>query len=93
MNGNTSISKKHTLSLDARKSLKITGVTDVKSFDETMIILATYDGQLTIGGRELHIVTLDVEEGCLEVQGEICDLYYTDEVPAKSASLFSRLFH
>lgn len=80
----------HTLSLEGRSKLSITGVNDVSGFDENLIILSTALGDLTVRGQQLHIERIDLEAGQLEVRGTVQDLSYDE--PARSGSVWSRLF-
>ncbi|MCD7890611.1 MAG: YabP/YqfC family sporulation protein [Ruminococcus sp.] len=61
----------HNLILENRKSLSISGITDVDSFDEKAICLYTQLGELTIQGKELHIDAISVETGDMTVTGDI----------------------
>ena len=74
----------HSVSLTSRKTLVLTGIEDVISFDENGLLLQTGDGTLTIDGNEIHIVALSVESGELSVEGRICGLYYVDKTVKKS---------
>ena len=74
---------KHALRLECRRRLALSGVTDVKSFDEQQIDLTTDCGSLTVEGEALHIGTLDIACGEVEVEGSISALYYSDGMPAK----------
>ena len=73
----------HRIQLLERKSMEVCGVTDVISFDENGMLLATTEGTLTVDGSEIRIVTLCVETGELSVMGRFCGLYYVDRVPKK----------
>ncbi|MBQ8503647.1 MAG: sporulation protein YabP [Clostridia bacterium] len=81
----------HNIILKDRKSLTVTGVTDVDSFDETAIIAYTDIGELTIRGTELKINKLSTETGELFVDGNVSSLSYLDNAP-KSTSFFGKLF-
>ncbi len=83
--------KAHNLCLENRNELKLTGVTDVDSFDEETISAYTDYGCLTISGSNLHIEELNLETGKLEVKGEITALVYSGK-NKKSDSLFKRIF-
>jgi sporulation protein YabP len=80
----------HTLSLENREKLSLSGVEDVSGFDESLIVLTTAQGDLNIRGEELHIERIDLELGQLEVRGHIQDLSYDE--PKAAHSLWSRLF-
>lgn len=83
--------KPHTISIEERKRMQITGVTDVESFDEQAVQLSTPLGELTVKGIGLHIGRIDVNTGELELEGEIWELSYSDSQPM-GGGLFSRLF-
>ena len=87
----TAEEKKHTLSLTARAGASLTGVCDVQSFDDRLVILKTDCGELTVEGEELRVGTLDTERGVVELTGRICALYYSDAAPAKKG-LRARFF-
>ena len=81
----------HSLILENRNKLSLTGVTDVDSFDETAIVAYTDYGELTVSGTGLHICVLNIEHGELTVEGNISGLNYLNQQP-KSGGLFSRMF-
>ena len=53
----------HSLMLENRQNGRITGVKDIKSFDEKEILLFTQAGKLIIKGEQLHVKQLDLEKG------------------------------
>ncbi|MGN1442483.1 MAG: sporulation protein YabP [Acutalibacteraceae bacterium] len=81
----------HSLILENRNKLSLTGVTDVDSFDETAIVAYTDYGELTVSGTDLHICVLNIEQGELTVEGNISGLNYLNQQP-KSSGFFSRMF-
>ncbi|MBC8536775.1 sporulation protein YabP [Feifania hominis] len=84
------IPKKHNIILENRKSMSISGIEDVDSFDEETVVLYTDDGTLVIRGSELHINRLNVESGDLSVEGRIDSLSYEDG-ESKKGGFFARL--
>lgn len=68
----------HQLIMQDRKSLELTGVSNVESFDDTMVLALTSLGELTIKGIELHIKQLDLECGSLVLDGKIDALTYNE---------------
>lgn len=82
--------KRHSLNLEGRAKLDVSGVEDVSGFDENLIVLSTAQGDLTVRGEQLHIDRIDLEAGQLEVRGHIQELSYDE--PARSGGLWSRLF-
>lgn len=81
----------HNLVLENREKLSLTGVTDVDSFDESTIVAYTDCGELTIGGENLHICKLNIEDGELKIEGNISSLNYLSNKP-KSGGLFAKVF-
>lgn len=79
------------INLQDRSKLSVSGVKDVDSFDEQAIIAYTDFGELTISGVKLHIESLSIEVGQLNVVGKINSLVYLDQAP-KSSGLFGKLF-
>ena len=76
----------HSLVIDRRRHAVITGVADVNSFHETEVVLKIATGVMVIGGQELHIGRLNLEEGKLDIAGRIDSVVY--EGPSASARLF-----
>ncbi|MFI3141113.1 MAG: sporulation protein YabP [Clostridia bacterium] len=88
---NSNSEKSSSLKLEDRSKLSVSGVKDVDSFDEQVIIAYTDCGQLTISGSKLHIESLSIEVGELYVVGKISSLVYLDQSP-KSQGLIGKLF-
>ena len=79
----------HKLTLNERKALTMTGVTEVISFDENTVLLKTVLGSLEIQGDGLQLKMLSLDGGQVAVDGHICALLY--EEPKKESGLFRRL--
>ena len=77
------------LSLTDRRKLVVTTVTEVKSFEESLVVLLTALGELSIHGRELQLKDLSVEEGRAVVEGQISALIYQEP---RQGGFFSRFF-
>ncbi len=75
--------KQHAISLQQRALMQITGVTEVESFDEQSVVLVTDCGELTVEGEGLHVSTLDIAKGQVDVKGRVCALIYGDSAPAR----------
>jgi len=82
----------HNIILENRRSLSISGITDVDSFDEREISLYTELGELTIQGRELHIDAMSVETGDMTITGDIWSLVYGDKDRRGPISAIGKLF-
>ena len=79
----------HKLTLNERKNLTMTGVSEVVSFDENTIQLRTGLGLLTVQGQELKLKTLSLDGGQVAVDGQIAALVYEQ---SREGSLWQRLW-
>ena len=79
----------HKLTLNDRKNLTLTGVTEVVSFDETAVIAHTDLGTLVVQGKDLQLKTLLPEGGQVGVEGMISAVIY--EEPRAPGNLWRRL--
>lgn len=80
----------HKLTMNDRKSLTMTGVTEVMSFDEQSVVLQTGLGTLTVHGQELQLKNLSLDGGQVAVEGHVAALIYEEPRPARG--LLGRLF-
>ena len=80
----------HKLTLNERKALTMTGVTEVVSFDENAVILRTGLGTLLVQGKDLQLKTLSIDGGQVAVDGLITALVY--EEPSQTRGLLRRFF-
>lgn len=84
----------HTVIMENRGKISVSGVIDVDSFNEESIIVQTDLGVLTIKGIDLHINKLNLENSELVVEGDVTSLVYSDNgsFKTKGAGLLARLF-
>ena len=68
----------HSLQLDRREKLTMTGVTEVVSFEENLVVLRTGLGMLNIHGRDLKLKNLSLDGGQVAVEGQIAALIYEE---------------
>lgn len=80
----------HRVEMEARSTLRISGVENVERFDEGGIVLVTTEGLLVIEGEGLHIGSLRLDGGELLVEGRIDAISY--ESAPTERGLFRRLF-
>jgi sporulation protein YabP len=84
---------RHSLHIDRREKVFVTGMTDVISFDEESVIGETEMGVIIIRGSNLHVTRINLENGELSVSGEIDGITYENPGGyAKGKSLLGRLF-
>ncbi len=83
----------HKISFMNRGVGLVTGVKEVRSFNEMEVLLDTDMGVLSIKGSELHVTKLNLEKGEVEVDGTIDSLVYEEIKERKdSGGLFGKLF-
>lgn len=82
--------KKHSLMLDSRSTLVITGAEEVNGFNEETVSVRTSEGTLIIKGSGLHIDKLNLETGDVSVDGKINSMQYfgSDSRQSKLSRLF-----
>ena len=79
----------HKLTLNERKNLTMTGVTEVVSFEETAVVLKTSLGLMTVQGQELKLKTLSLDGGQVALDGHISALVYEEP---REGGLWQRLW-
>ncbi len=87
---NPEISQPHELRLDNRGRLSVSGVGEVESFDESVVVLKTVRGLLIVRGEKLQLQALSMDGGQISVHGLIDSLSYEEE--QKTTGFFKRLF-
>ena len=91
MDGKVQGERQHSLILEGRGKLSVSGVVDVLSFDETLVSMETTLGLLQVRGSGLHIERLSLEGGELSLEGEIDSMDYEDGGQSRGG-LLSRIF-
>lgn len=82
----------HKLFITDRSLGSITGVKDVISFDLEEIILETVMGILNIKGSELHVKSINLDRGQVDIEGTVDAVHYADTKLMKKQSFVGRLF-
>ena len=75
-NNNTSVIQN--LILENREKLNVSGVLDVLSFDDQVVIIETELGLLTVKGENLRINKLNIDTSETIVEGDICSMTYRE---------------
>ncbi len=80
--------------LENREHLTLTGIIDVFSFDDQIIIIETELGLLTITGEELKISKLNLETSDFVVDGKIDTISYSTEslTNKKNKGILNKIF-
>lgn len=81
------------LILENREKLNVSGVLDVLSFDDQIVIIETELGLLTVKGDNLRINKLSTDTEEVTVEGNVFNLSYSERNNnSKETSFFSKIF-
>ena len=81
------------LILENREKLTISGVLDVLSFDDQVVIVETELGLLTVKGENVRINKLSIDTSEVIVEGEIYNLAYSEnDLDKKTSGFFNKIF-
>ena len=83
---------RHNLVMENREKLSVTGVLNVISFDEDMIVAETEMGILVIKGEYLNMNSLSLEKGEIDIDGTVYSINYEEKGHAERLSIFGRIF-
>ncbi|CAB3389261.1 sporulation protein YabP [Kyrpidia spormannii] len=72
---------RHHVNMANRQYVEVTGVLQVESFDSEQFVLQTPYGFLAIRGENLHIKTLNLEDGIVIIEGVVFEMGYDDDGP------------
>lgn len=83
----------HNVTISDRKTLVISGVKKIDSFDNEEFLMETTMGYVMIKGEELEIIKLDTYQGNVSIKGKVNSFTYMDSAKKeKEDSMFSKLF-
>ncbi len=83
----------HSINITERKSIALTGVKKIDSFNSNEFLLDSNMGYITLKGSNLEIVKLDTFQGNVSIKGTINSLSYSDKYnKQKDESIFNKLF-
>lgn len=80
----------HSITLENRSRLLMSGAVNVENFEENSMNIETTMGTLALKGGGLHIIKFDTEAGELIIEGEFDSFGYT--ASAGKGGFFSKLF-
>lgn len=83
--------KNQNIIIEDRSKIKITGVEQVDSYNETIIVLSTIKGGISIKGEGLNISNLNIDDGSLRISGMINSLTYISKEGAPK-NLLGKIF-
>ena len=82
----------HNLIMENRNKITLTGVKDIHSFDDELVLVETELGILTIKGLDLKMNKLNLDNSELSVEGKIIALIYSESEIEKKNKMFSKIF-
>ena len=80
----------HSISIQNRQSVEMTGIKDVSSFNEEEINASCECGEVLIKGSNLLVEALDLDNGILKISGRVTAVVYSEK--SSSNKLFKKLF-
>ncbi|MGN1331070.1 MAG: sporulation protein YabP [Clostridia bacterium] len=78
--------------LENRKKLTLTGIKDVLSFDDEIIVVESELGLINVKGNDLKVNKISVETGDVIIEGIIKMIEYSDKDNLSKESLISKIF-
>ena len=81
----------HNVTMNDCRNLTLTGVEEVIGCDEELLTLKSSMGEMTVGGRGMHIGSFNRGSGELKIDGLIREIIYADPEP-DTKGFFKRLF-
>ena len=83
-------SEKNKITVVIGHSFSMSGVEDIRGFDEGYVSLDTASGRITVEGSELKIESLTKEDGCIFVTGNVSGVFIANE--EKKRGFFGKIF-
>ena len=84
----------HSVTINERKNIVITGVKKIENFDNEEFLLETNMGFINIKVNDLEIIKLDTYQGNVSIKGKVNSFSYKETLnkKEKEESVFSKLF-
>ena len=92
ISNSTSVGVLQNLILENREKLNVSGVNDVLSFDDQVIIVETELGLLTVKGENLKINKLNIDTSEVIVEGRIDNLGYSQNQAKNEGGILGKIF-
>lgn len=84
--------KRSNIMIENREKINLTGVVDIHSFDDELVLVETNLGIITLKGINLKINKLNLDSNELSVEGKINSLNYSENMEQKKANMIGKLF-
>jgi sporulation protein YabP len=83
----------HTITISERKSVVLSGIKKLNSFDDSEFFVDSVMGPILLKGENLELLKLDTFQGNLSIKGRINSINYLDDnKKVKAESIMARLF-
>lgn len=84
----------HSITIVERKSILVTGVKKIESFDDEEFLMETVMGYLILKGSDMELLKLDTMQGNVSIKGLLKSFAYIDEALKKNKndSFIGKLF-
>ena len=89
-NTELSVNAPHTVLIEDRRRMRITGVVEVERFFEDEMTVRTDAGSLTVWGEGLKLGRLNPDDGQVLLEGEIVSIEYEQPEPERRPLFFRR---
>ena len=86
----STIMKSHTVIIENRNKITLSGVCDVEQFDADHLLIKTEQGQVEIRGENIQVTKLSLESGDMAADGMFDSISYSENMKQNSG-LFSKL--
>ncbi len=84
--------KEQNIIIQNREKAIVTGVSDIHSFDDELVIIQTELGLLSIKGQNLKMNKLNLENNELIIEGRTIAIAYSDATENKKQGIMNKLF-
>lgn len=92
MNKTDKVITNQNIIMENREKISVTGVIDIHSFDDELVLAQTDLGILTIKGDDLRMNKLNLENNELIIEGKIIAVAYSDINNTKKTGIMNKLF-
>ncbi len=92
ISNSSSVGVLQNLILENREKLNVSGVNDVLSFDDQVVIIETELGLLTVKGENLKINKLNIDTSEVIVEGRIDNLGYSQNQSKNEGGILGKIF-
>lgn len=93
MNKQDKVITNQNIIMENREKISVTGVIDIHSFDDELVLAQTDLGILTIKGDDLKMNKLNLENNELIIEGKIIAVVYSDiNSNNKKTGIMNKLF-